>query len=221
MTKYKKGKIVKGVVTCIESYGAFMAFDEFYTGLIHISEISSGFVKDIHNFVNVGDYIYVEILAVDEEENHLKLSIKNINYRMFNVYSKPDRSPVCRMIAIAYIGVIDSSRVKFLKETTKTQDADWFLIDRIPNLGYDHQEILEDAIEYLKKQIFDTTILKDLFPKYFTLPQLHKTYESILNKNIDRRKKRKRLLQQNIIIETGKLEEIAGKKPSKLYMFAN
>ncbi len=156
-----------------------------------------------------------------KREMYEKAGLKNINYRMFNVYSKPDRSPVCRMIAIAYIGVIDSSRVKFLKETTKTQDADWFLIDRIPNLGYDHQEILEDAIEYLKKQIFDTTILKDLFPKYFTLPQLHKTYESILNKNIDRRNFRKRLLQQNIIIETGKLEEIAGKKPSKLYMFAN
>ncbi len=88
MTKYKKGKIVKGVVTCIESYGAFMAFDEFYTGLIHISEISSGFVKDIHNFVNVGDYIYVEILAVDEEENHLKLSIKNINYRINGQYRR-------------------------------------------------------------------------------------------------------------------------------------
>lgn len=88
MTIYKKGKIVKGVVTCIENYGAFMAFDEFYTGLIHISEISSGFVKDIHDFVNVGDHIYVEILAVDEEENHLKVSIKNINYKINGQYRR-------------------------------------------------------------------------------------------------------------------------------------
>lgn len=177
--------------------------------------------KDKWILVGGACYNNEDIDSAMKREMYEKAGLKNINYRMFNVYSKPDRSPVCRMIAIAYIGVIDSSRVKFLKETTKTQDADWFLIDRIPNLGYDHQEILEDAIEYLKKQIFDTTILKDLFPKYFTLPQLHKTYESILNKNIDRRNFRKRLLQQNIIIETGKLEEIAGKKPSKLYMFAN
>lgn len=82
MTKYAKGKVVKGTVTCIEPYGAFMSFDEYYTGLIHISEISKGFVKDIHDFVNVGDHIYVEILDVDDEEAHLKLSIKNINYKI-------------------------------------------------------------------------------------------------------------------------------------------
>ena len=86
MTNYKKGKIVKGTITCIEPYGAFMAFDEYFTGLIHISEISNGFVKDIHNFVNVGDRIYVEILDVDNEENHLKLSIKNINYKIDGHY---------------------------------------------------------------------------------------------------------------------------------------
>ena len=57
MGKYQKGKIVQGVVTGIETYGAFVAFDEFYSGLIHISEMSHGFVKDIHDFVKVGDII--------------------------------------------------------------------------------------------------------------------------------------------------------------------
>lgn len=82
MGKYTKGKIVKGTVTCIEPYGAFMSFNEYYTGLIHISEISNGFVKNITDYINVGDHIYVEILEVDEEEFHLKLSIKNINYKI-------------------------------------------------------------------------------------------------------------------------------------------
>ena len=82
MAKYEKGKVVKGTVTCIEPYGAFVSFDEFYTGLIHISEISRGFVRNITDFVNVGDHIYVEILEVDDEEAHLKLSIKNIKYSM-------------------------------------------------------------------------------------------------------------------------------------------
>ena len=82
MTKYEKGKIVKGTVTCIEPYGAFMSFGEFYTGLIHISEISRGFVKDINDFIHVGDNIYVEILDVDNDEAHLKLSIKDIQYKI-------------------------------------------------------------------------------------------------------------------------------------------
>ena len=81
MSKYKKGKIIKGTVSGIESYGAFVKFDEFYTGLIHISEISHGYVKNITDFVNIGDIIYVEILEIDEQSTHLKLSIKNIQYK--------------------------------------------------------------------------------------------------------------------------------------------
>ena len=82
MEKYKEGKIVKGTVTGIESYGIFVSLDDYYSGLIHISEVSHNFVSDIKNFVKVGDIINVEIIGVDEENNHLKLSIKNINYRI-------------------------------------------------------------------------------------------------------------------------------------------
>ena len=81
MGKYQKGKIVQGVVTGIETYGAFVSFDEFYSGLIHISEISHGFVKNINEFVNIGDIINTEILDVDDTLFQLKLSIKNINYK--------------------------------------------------------------------------------------------------------------------------------------------
>ena len=81
MGKYQKGKIVQGVVTGIETYGAFVSFDEFYSGLIHISEISHSFVKDINEFVQVGDIINTEIMEVDNTVFQLKLSIKNINYK--------------------------------------------------------------------------------------------------------------------------------------------
>ena len=84
MTKYTKGKIVRATVTGLESYGAFVSLDEYYSGLIHISEISHNFVKDIRDFVKIGDSIYVEIIDVDDKLCHLSLSIKNINY-----YVKP------------------------------------------------------------------------------------------------------------------------------------
>ena len=81
MSKIKKGRIIRGTVTGIESYGVFVSCDDYYTGLIHISEISHGFVKSINDFVHIGDVIFVEILDVDEELGHLKLSIKNIEYK--------------------------------------------------------------------------------------------------------------------------------------------
>lgn len=85
MTKYRKGKIVRGTVTGIESYGVFVSCDEYYSGLIHISEISHGFVKNVSDYVNVGDVINVEVLDIDEELSQLKLSIKNIDYKKNNV----------------------------------------------------------------------------------------------------------------------------------------
>lgn len=82
MTKYQEGKIVQGTVSGIESYGIFVSCDEFYSGLIHISEISHGFVKSINDFVKIGDIISVQILSADDKLGQLKLSIKNIDYRM-------------------------------------------------------------------------------------------------------------------------------------------
>lgn len=82
MTKYRVGNIIKGTVTGIESYGVFVSFDEYYSGLIHISEISHGFVKSVGDYVKIGDSIYTQVLEVDSEQSQLKLSIKNINYKV-------------------------------------------------------------------------------------------------------------------------------------------
>lgn len=88
MPKYEQGKIVKGIVSGIETYGIFIKFDEYYSGLIHISEMSNRFVKDPNDFVNIGDTIYTEIIDVDNENYHLKLSIKNIKYKKLKQQKK-------------------------------------------------------------------------------------------------------------------------------------
>lgn len=82
MEEYQENSIVIGCVTGIESYGIFVSLENYYSGLIHISEISDGFVKNINDYVNIGETIKVKILSVDEENHHLKLSIKNMDYRI-------------------------------------------------------------------------------------------------------------------------------------------
>ena len=76
MKKYEKGKVVTGQVTGIEKYGIFVSLDEFYSGLIHISEISDGFVKNVNDYVKVGETIRAVVVDVDDDNYHLKLSIK-------------------------------------------------------------------------------------------------------------------------------------------------
>ena len=88
MTKFTKGKVIEATVTGIEPYGIFVSLDEYYSGLIHISEISHNFVKDVHDYVKVGDVIYTEIIDIDEQSCHLSLSIKNIKYKKNTGYKK-------------------------------------------------------------------------------------------------------------------------------------
>lgn len=82
MTKYKRGQITVGCVTGIEKYGIFVSLDEYYSGLIHISEISSSYVRNIHDYVKVGETINVKILEEDEKKHRVKLSIKDIDYKI-------------------------------------------------------------------------------------------------------------------------------------------
>ena len=135
----------------------------------------------------------------------------------FRTFDALDRSPLQRMIGVGYIGIIDNKRVEVLKTTNKTSNADWFSLDNIPTLAYDHNDILNHAIEKLKERIITTDILKSFFPDGFTLPELQSVYESILNITIDRRNFRKKML--NVIVDTGKEINFAGKKKAKLYKF--
>ena len=80
MKKIEKEDVVKVTVTGIQKYGAFVNTED-YEGLIHISEISYGYVKNVNDYVKIGDEIYAEVVDIDEKDNHLKLSIKNIDYK--------------------------------------------------------------------------------------------------------------------------------------------
>ena len=80
MNTYKVGDIIKVKVIGIENYGIFVKADNNYSGLIHISEIDNTFIQNIKDYANINDIIYVNVIGVDKQSKHLKLSIKNINY---------------------------------------------------------------------------------------------------------------------------------------------
>ena len=73
---YKVGMTVYGKVTGIKPYGAFVRFDDGVTGLIHISEISNGFVRSIDSFVKIDEYVMVKVIDIDKEHRQLRLSFK-------------------------------------------------------------------------------------------------------------------------------------------------
>lgn len=81
METYKRGDIIEGKVTGIENYGIFVSLDNGVTGLIHISEISNSFVRNVLDYASIGEMIRAVVIDIDSSTNKLKLSIKNMNYR--------------------------------------------------------------------------------------------------------------------------------------------
>lgn len=79
--KYEVGDIVIGTVTGVQPYGAFIALDDSTQGLVHISEITYGFVKNVADFLTVGDEVNVKVLEVDDKAEKISLSIRALQER--------------------------------------------------------------------------------------------------------------------------------------------
>ena len=81
MSNIKVGDIVKGQVTGVTPYGVFVSLEDDYSGLVHISEVSDKYVKNLPNKFNIGDIINVKVVEIDEDKSQVKLSIKKIDFR--------------------------------------------------------------------------------------------------------------------------------------------
>ncbi|WP_172373864.1 S1 domain-containing post-transcriptional regulator GSP13 [Sporosarcina jiandibaonis] len=82
--KYEAGEKLTGKVTGIQPYGAFVSLDENTQGLVHISEITYGFVKDVNEFLSIGEEVEVKVLEVNEEAEKISLSIRALQENPVN-----------------------------------------------------------------------------------------------------------------------------------------
>lgn len=152
--------------------------------------------------------------AVFDQTGLLKISIEQCY-----TFSSLNRYPDNRVIAISYIGLVDSINIKLRREEKENIESDWFKIDDLPKLGYDHEEIIKKSLEYLNKKISNINTMKSFFPSDFTLPEIQKTYEYITGKTFDRRNFRKKFIAMDLIEETGDFISGSHGRPAKLYRF--
>ncbi|KAA6450440.1 S1 domain-containing post-transcriptional regulator GSP13 [Bacillus swezeyi] len=90
--KFEVGSVYTGKVTGLQAYGAFVALDEETQGLVHISEVTHGFVKDINEHLAIGDEVQVKVLSVDEEKGKISLSIRATQAAPERKESKPRKT---------------------------------------------------------------------------------------------------------------------------------
>ena len=104
----------------------------------------------------------------------------NVYIEQCYTFSGLKRNPDERIIATSFMGIVDSKSAEIKREERPEIVSEWFSIDAIPKMAYDNEDIIKRNIEYLKKKIVNSNVLKSLFPSDFTLPELQKVYEQIL-----------------------------------------
>lgn len=78
MMEYKEGSLIIGKVTMVRPYAVFLSFEDNVNGLLHISEISDAFIRDIDRYASIGDEIKVKIISIDPKNGFLRLSLKQV-----------------------------------------------------------------------------------------------------------------------------------------------
>lgn len=146
-----------------------------------------------------------------------KVGVTDIYKETCDVLSDIDRIPDTRIVGISILGIIDTVKANMTFDIK--EEAEWFNINNIPKTIYDNGIIIEKAIEKLKKELLNTRLLKIFFPSDFTLPELQKLFEQILNKKLDRRNFRKKILKLDIIEDTMEKNISMTGRPAKLYRF--
>jgi 8-oxo-dGTP diphosphatase len=122
-----------------------------------------------------------------------------------------------RIVTVGYYSLIDNTTVSL---SLKERNVKWFPITDLPELGFDHQEILNKALEKLRSKLRSEPIGFELLPEKFSITQLQKLYESILGTNFDRRNFRKKVLQMKYIIPLNEKQKDVKHKPAQLYLFS-
>lgn len=162
-----------------------------------------------------------------ERKENLNMAANRILYQLTGIekiymeqlyaFSEVDRDPADRTISVAYFALIN------IKEHDKTlidkHSAKWFSVTKLPELIFDHSEMITKAIKRLRYKTSKKPIGFELLPKKFTMRQLQKLYESILGEELDKRNFINKINALNILVKLNEKDMNSSRKGSFLYKF--
>jgi 8-oxo-dGTP diphosphatase len=149
-----------------------------------------------------------------------KTHVKDVYLEQLYTFGDPGRYPNARVITVSYFALIRSDDIQLSHESdANIQQVNWHPVYNLPALAYDHKEIIEHALKRLRDRLEYTPIAFQLLPKMFTLTELQKTYEMILDKDLDKRNFRKKMISLNILSESDEFTKLSSKRPARLFSF--
>ncbi len=143
--------------------------------------------------------------------------LHDVYLEQVHTYTDPQRDPVERTVSITYYALINIANHN--QELTRQHSAHWFSLQEIPELIFDHQHMIRHAINRLRYKTSVRPIGFELLPEKFTMRQLQKLYETILDEEIDKRNFSKKINQLDVLVKLDEKDMSSSKKGSYLFQF--
>lgn len=159
-----------------------------------------------------------DIESAASRELKEETGIDNIFLEQLYTFGKVDRDPRERVISVAYYALVSSEKQTIIADTDAIS-AKWFSLDDLPNLAFDHKNIIETAYKRLQGKLRYQPIGFELLPLKFTLSQLQSLYEVILSKQLDKRNFRKKIQKTELLDDTNETQQGVSHRAAKLYTF--
>lgn len=148
-----------------------------------------------------------------------KTDVEDIYLEQLYTFGDPLRYPNARVITCAYFALVKAEDVEHIFEKENIEDVNWHNVYELPEMAFDHKKIIEYSLQRTRERLEYFPITYKLLQDKFTLTELQKTYELILNKQLDKRNFRKKILAGGMLVETDEFTKSASKRPAKLYKF--
>jgi len=167
-----------------------------------------------------GGFVRVDETLEDAARRELEeeTGLRNVFLEQLYTFGALDRDPRERVVSVAYYALVKLSD-HTVQAATDARDAAWFGVHDVPSLAFDHAEILQLAVDRLRGKLRYQPIGFELLPRKFTLSQLQHLYELVLERELDKRNFRKRVLAMDLLIETDEVQQDVAHRAARLYRF--
>jgi ADP-ribose pyrophosphatase YjhB (NUDIX family) len=146
-----------------------------------------------------------------------RTGFNNLFLEQLEAFGEINRDPGGRVISVAYYALLN--KTDYNSNLLEQFNCKWLSVTKLPPLYFDHMKMLRKAIARLQDKITYTPIALKLIPDEFTMTQIQKLYEAILNEELDKRNFRKRVCEMPYFVKTNKIDKTGSKRGAAIYTF--
>jgi 8-oxo-dGTP diphosphatase len=165
-------------------------------------------------FVHIDESVDAAALRELEEET----GVTRLYLEQLYTFGELGRDPRERVVTVAYYALVKLAD-HAVRAATDAKRAEWFAIEELPELAFDHDRITSTALERLRAKIRYRPVGFELLAKKFTLTELQRLYEAVLGRELDKRNFRKKILAMDLLEELDEFEQSVARRAARLYRF--